>query len=161
MLKKILISGYNGDYFNRMSNITFPIMKQYALNYNMEYKLYELPYLNRPISWSKIPIIHELLNKYDLVIWLDSDVVIINQSEDITYQCNDNNIQYLANHNVAGNKNPNCGVWILKKDMIPILEQVWKMEKYINNCWWEQAALIELMGYEINYNSTGGNVVTF
>lgn len=160
-MKKILISGYNGEYFNKMSNITFPIMQEYALKYNIESALYELPLLGRPISWSKIPIIHQLLTKYDLVVWLDSDVVIKDQSEDITLQCNDNNIQYLANHNVSGNNNPNCGVWLLKKDMIPFLEKIWKMEKHIENCWWEQAALIEIMGYEVNYNSLTGNKVIF
>lgn len=157
MENKIIVSGFSGSYFEHLSSITFPYMKRYADKYGMNSELRELPDFGRPASWSKIIIFNELLKQYDLVIWLDSDVLIVDNSEDISIQCQDNNIQYLANHNVVGNNNPNCGVWILKKEMIPYLKTIWNNEKYINNHWWEQAAVVECMGYEVTKNPDGTN----
>src|SRR5690606_14822620 len=52
-------------------------------------------------------------------------------------------------HHVSEGEVPNCDVWLLRKPMIPYLSRAWKMEQYITHPWWEQAAIIELMGYDM------------
>jgi MFS family permease len=49
---------------------------------------------------------------------------------------------------------PNCGsvpnddMWICQQTMIPWLEKIWAMDQYLHHGWWEQAALVDLMGYD-------------
>lgn len=152
-MNKILISGYRGDEYKQISSLTFPLMEKYATKYNIDSALLEFPDCGRAASWYKIPSIIKMLETYELILWLDSDIVIVNNSEDITSLSNDSNINYISYHNVGGNKHPNCGVWMMKRDMIPFLNTLWNMTQYINHFWWEQAALIELIGMEMDSNN--------
>jgi hypothetical protein len=39
-------------------------------------------------------------------------------------------------------------VWKLNRSMRPVLDEIWKQEHRINHGWWEQAAVLDLLGYE-------------
>lgn len=152
-MKKILVSGYEGSEYRQISSLTFPLMEKYANKYNIDSVLLELPNYGRAASWSKIPTVMQLLVSHDLVLWLDSDVVVENDSEDVTVLAKDDSINYLCYHNVGGNKHPNCGVWMVKREMLPFLGKLWEMTEYLNHFWWEQAALIELIGMQMDSNN--------
>ena len=148
-MKKLILSGYSGDLYKNMSNMTFPLMEKYARKYNADSKLIEFANQERPASWQKIPAIKNELDKYDLVLWIDADIVIINDSENIFDNILTDKIQYLVQHYVNNFVVPNAGMWILKKDMLEYLDPIWNNDKYINHGWWEQASLLELMGFKI------------
>jgi hypothetical protein len=44
---------------------------------------------------------------------------------------------------------PNCGVWVLGQQMIPTLTEIYDAGRYLNHPWWEQAAILERMGYRV------------
>lgn len=146
---KIILSGYHGDLYEKMSDLTSPLMENYAKKHNSEYKLIKFEKGNRPISWEKIPLIKNYLKKYDVVLWMDADIVIINDSVDIFNLIEDEKIQYMVQHYVVDLVVPNAGMWMLKKEMLEYLDTIWNNDKYLNHGWWEQAALIELMGFAV------------
>lgn len=43
----------------------------------------------RKATWSKIPLIHKNLNRFDWIIWLDADAFIVNQDIPLTEFCLD------------------------------------------------------------------------
>jgi hypothetical protein len=47
---------------------------------------------------------------------------------------------------------PNSGVWVLRRHRYiqQFLESVWNTTKYINHKWWENAAVLELLGYDLS-----------
>ena len=57
--------------------------------------------------------------------------------------------QAMVRHHTDDGEVPNTDVWLCRKPMIPILEEVWGMTKWLMHGWWEQAALLELMGYTV------------
>lgn len=154
MLKKILISGYMGEEYKKMSLLTFPLMERYAKKYNIDSAICELENYGRPASWSKIPLIKNYLNEYDVVLWIDSDIVIIKDSVNIFDYVENEKIQYMVQHYIMDFVVPNAGMWMLKKEMLKYLDIIWNNDKYLNHQWWEQASLIELMGFEINEYTT-------
>lgn len=100
---------------------------------------------SRPPSWWKIPAIARALATHDEVLWLDADVVIADWSEDLTAPAGA--WQAMVEHHTDDGLIPNCGVWLLRRPMLPVLHELWEMVRHINSPWWEQSALLELLGY--------------
>lgn len=149
-MRKIILSGYRGDLYEDMSKMTYPLIEKYAKKYNADCKLIKFEETERPASWEKIPLIQNYLKEYDIVLWIDSDIVIINDSVDIFNLIQDDKIQYMVQHYVMDFVVPNAGMWMLKREMLEYLDTIWNNNKYLNHGWWEQAALIELMGFEVS-----------
>jgi len=150
-MNKIILSGYSGNTYKKMCDLTFPLIEKYAKKYNADCKLIKLKKDDRPASWQKIPLIKKYLKKYDIVLWIDADVVIIYDEENIFDNIQDEKIQYMVNHHIKDFTVPNIGVWIVTKKILPYLDIIWENHQYINHGLWEQAALIEMMGYEVDY----------
>lgn len=142
---------------------TRPLFAEYAHLHNYEYlepRIQDPPL--RPASWMKIPSLLEALSHFDDVLWLDCDVVILDNYRDILNDIpKDRTIwQSMVRHTyhagVDMGEVPSCGVWHVRPPMVPVLEEVWNMGKRsVNQPWWEQASLHQLMGYE----QQGGELV--
>lgn len=168
-MKKAIVSFAIGDIHNisgrpkpsDMLEIAIPSFYKYATRHNYDLfipckeKITEICNLfgwdnNRQASWFKIAVLKYLLQKenYDVVLWLDSDTVISKTSKDIFDEfCASSYIQGLVFHDIPGIsfKVPNCGVWIVKKECIPLLDDIWNNPHSIDTKWWEQGSLIDLM----------------
>lgn len=101
---------------------------------------------DRPISWLKIPILIESLKSYEEILWVDADMVIVDPSEDVPVP--PGYWQGLARHHTTEGEIPNCGLWFLRQPMLPVLEMIWGMTDYISHGWWEQSAMLTLLGYD-------------
>jgi hypothetical protein len=56
---------------------------------------------------------------------------------------------YLVKHTIAGNEVPNMGVFLIRNSQWSrqLLRQMWDQDRYIHHKWWENGALLELLGY--------------
>lgn len=166
-MNKVIVSFAQGKLFANMLSVAIPRFYKYAnkhgydliiptlhnvkswcLDNNLDY--------NRPASWLKVPIIKHLLNTYDLVQWIDCDVIINKFDKDINEEFITNTcIQSLVcHHDLYEGVVPNCGIWSLKKEAVPLLENIWNQTDFINHKWWEQGANIHLMkSYSDVYHS--------
>jgi hypothetical protein len=160
-MKRAIVSFASGTKHTELLSISIPSFYRHSEKFNYDLiipshnKIKEICNLfnwdlSREPSWLKIPILKYLLEieNYDLVCWLDSDVVIAKHSEDICKTfCESPCIQALTFHQIAGIpfSVPNCGVWFLKKDCVSLLNEVWNNEDSIDRLWWEQGSLINLM----------------
>ena len=95
---------------------------------------------SRPAPWSKIPILRDLLERYESVLWLDADLVIVDGREDVPAT----DFMALVDH--AGHM-PNTGVWLLRSSdrTRAFLDAVWAQEDLIDHRWWENAAVCRLL----------------
>lgn len=158
-MNKAIVSFAHGSTFANMLSIALPRFYKYA--YRHSYDLHMPTYntvrrwcynyswnYNRPISWLKVPIIkHYLTNGYDVVQWIDCDVIINKFDKDInedflTSTCNQSLVTHYDKYEGVV---PNCGIWSLKKSAIDLLDNIWNQSDYINHKWWEQGANIHLM----------------
>lgn len=103
----------------------------------------------RPASWAKVPLIQSLLEEYEWVLWLDADVVIVDLDADIRKEVRPDKDLYLVEHPHHGQYTANFGVVLLRSSAWSrgFLDDVWAMERYIEQRPWENAAVLDLLGY--------------
>lgn len=99
-----------------------------------------------PAAWNKVPLLLDALERYDEVVWLDCDLVVVDPSEDFPKL---NKAHALVRHFEAGSEVPNSGVWRLTRACSHLLNSMTDLHVFRNHGWWEQAALMTLMGYTV------------
>jgi hypothetical protein len=133
--------------YEQLLEVSLPTMTAYAERHGYRL-LAEPPALGtRPPSWMKLPLLRNALDEFDEVLWLDADVLIRDDSLDLADEVPADAWQALVRHHVVEGEVPNCGVWFLRAAMRPMLDQLWGMDEYLEHPWWEQGALVELLGY--------------
>lgn len=117
---------------------------------------------NLPPAWNKVPLLLDALTRYDQVVWLDCDLAIVDPSEDFPAIISSHS---LVRHFEDNSEVPNSGVWITTQQVIPLLKKMLDLPVFTNHGWWEQAALMTLMGYSVppegsNFSKTRCRCVT-
>jgi hypothetical protein len=145
-VSRALVTFATGD-FGALFTLTRPTFRSYADQHG--YHLHDDPpgMLLRPPSWMKVARLLDALAWHDEALWIDADVAIVDESRDIADEVPADAWQALVRHHTPDGEVPNCGVWYVRAPMRPVLEQVWRMDRYLDHPWWEQAALLDLLGY--------------
>jgi hypothetical protein len=148
-MRSLILTGWTGDMHTAMAVHTVPLMAAYASRHGHDFRTVTLDG-ERPASWNKLPALHAALGTYDVVCWLDVDVVIAWPGGDIIDELQPDTCQAVVEHLTECGRVPNCGVWIVTRDMQPTLEQAWiDGSMFPDHPWWEQAAIMRLMGYVV------------
>lgn len=130
-----------------------PTLELFARRHNYDLHLSFHPLQReRPPAWNKIPALITLLQDYETVIWIDADATVVNADEDITLSAPSSKSIWITKHHFGGEEQPNTGVMILHRstDTLRILESIWMQHQYTQHPWWEQAALLYLIGYDVS-----------
>lgn len=107
---------------------------------------------SRPPSWSKVVLIRELLETYDRVVWVDSDAVIVHPIGDIFDGIGRRTHLRLVVHRYLDLEVPNLGVMAILSSRWSkrFFARLWSAEQYVEHKWWENAAALELLGYDVD-----------
>ena len=148
MKTRAIITGWTGTEFAKMAMYSLPLIEHYAKVHECLFACGNLcgP---RPPSWLKVKLVEQALQQVDEVAWIDSDVIIEKFDVSIFSQLSEDAWQGLVEHDTASGIIPNCGIWVLRKPMLSILSEIWDSNQYIDHGWWEQAAILERMGYKV------------
>jgi len=139
---------FSTDDYAELADVSLPTMRRYADRHDwLLIAVRGTAAFERPPSWMKIPLLQEALRDFDEVLWIDADVVVAADAPDITDEVPDDAWMALVEHHTADGDVPNCGVWLLRPPMRAWLARVWSMVEYRDHGWWEQAALLQLLGY--------------
>jgi hypothetical protein len=127
-----------------------PLMRAYAARHGYAY-CEQVVQVNhaRPHSWLRLPLLSSLLRDFDEVLWLGADVVIVDGTQDIADGVPAEAWGAMVAHHVDGEDVPNMDVMLLRRPLAPWLREAWNLTQYIQHPWWEQAALMDLMGYDM------------
>jgi hypothetical protein len=134
--------------------ITGPTFVEFADRHGYELYLFDAnPVPDRPTSWGKVRLFQDLLGSYDEVLWIDADAVIVDATDDITDALRPDDLMGLAAHITPEGVDPipNCGVWLIRKDatISEFLDSVWQSTEFVEHKWWENAAVLKLLGYAL------------
>lgn len=156
MLKKCLTSfgfGAQADNFKRAS----PRFARYADKHNYDYHAPSLDLFDewrkvhrKAYAWLKLPLLSRLLEAYDVVFWIDADVVIVDDSVDAFEESSTAPMSMVV-HRVKLGTHPNTGVWICRREAKAIIDAIDVEEPipYHVDRWWEQAALHRYFGLDL------------
>jgi hypothetical protein len=147
-MRTVVLTGWSGTTFAKIACHTLPLIEQYAVRHGMSFCFTNLEG-ERPASWQKVPFISKALQQFDVAVWIDADVVVMDPSENIAAQLRPGAWQGLVEHHTPSGKVPNCGVWVCTRAMLPTLADIWADGRHVHHGWWEQAAVLERMGYVV------------
>jgi hypothetical protein len=134
----------------RLLRLAARSFRPYAARHGYELHLHtDVIDTSRPAPWSKVRILRDLLDRHELVVWLDSDLIVVDPRADIASNVPDDRFLALVEHRIGAARFPNTGVMVLRPDARGFLDEVWAQEDLIDHQWWENAAICRLLGYEL------------
>jgi hypothetical protein len=151
-VRPLILTGWTGDEWRPVAEVTIPLMRAYATRHGMDCSWADLAG-PRPPSWQKIIGLQQTLPGRPAVIWIDADVVIEDGTRNILDDVPQDADQALVEHLTGDGTVPNCGVWVVRPAMLDTLTHAWDCNRHITHCWWEQAVMLELMGYVVDGNT--------
>lgn len=133
------------------SGVTF---RRYAERHGYDVSIHDRADASgRPPAWARVLLVRQLLNRYDVVLWIDADAAVTDMSADIADLLGPHDLMGLVAHTTSEGDDPipNCGVWLLRSHRATrrFLNQVWGSTGYVEHRWWENAAVLDLLGYEL------------
>jgi hypothetical protein len=144
----LILTGWCNTDFAQIAAHTLPVLERYAKRHGHDFACANL-FGERPPSWMKVLLLHKALAKYGRVAWIDADVVVVHDDADIMAELPAGKWQAMVEHDTESGTVPNCGVWVMTADMVPVLADAWNSEEDIQHAWWEQAAILRRMGYRV------------
>jgi hypothetical protein len=133
--------------YAELLEIALPSFKAFAARHGYDLLRPSAIGTERPAPWYKIRALQKALETYDEVLFIGADCVIVDPSDDI--EVPGDAWQGLVRHHTGDGDVPNTEFWLCRKAMLPELERVWGLTQWLHHGWWEQAALLELMGYHV------------
>lgn len=141
-----------GDAYKEKVKWTTVNKKSYCSKHGYDFIDDETVYdVSKPIPWSKIKLLIKYIDQYDYLVWIDSDILIMNLSITLESLIK----KYSEYDQICGSdfRMINTGVWFVKNTEFSklFLQGVWdnvynpeedKNERYMN---WEQGSFINLI----------------
>lgn len=152
-LSRVIVTAAEGPHAP-MLELALPTFEHYAERFGYEIEVGagdEAVEAGRPGPWRKIPLIRQALERYDLVLWLDTDVMILDDSRDIADELESGDYQGLVEQVSGDGRIPNTGVWLLRAGdrAQSFLRATWDEVELIDHMWTDQAAAVTVLGYDL------------
>lgn len=149
-MKRAIVT-YAAGAHEELLDVALPTYKEFASKHGYDLIIGE-KICDLPPAWNKISLLMKAFKTYDEIVWLDCDLVIVDTSEDFPTLDN-TKLHSLVRHFEDSSEIPNSGVWRLRKFnglySEDLLVDISSLEVFRNHGWWEQAALMTLMGYTV------------
>jgi hypothetical protein len=101
-------------------------------------------------KWAKVPLLRHALRNYPLALWIDADVLVMRDDEDISSHLHPEAFQALALEQVPSEHrvNPNTGVWLLRScaESMAFLDAVERVGPQPGP-WADQGAVLAALGW--------------
>jgi hypothetical protein len=151
-MKKAIVSMGSGPQARLLRLMTATVVP-YASRHGYDVHLLAGPLdRDRPPSWSRILAFQRYQHDYDVLVWLDADLMVLDGRVDIATELEQGCFLYLVEHHTPEGHLPNAGVMMVRTgaDCSTFLDEVWAQEDLTHHPWWESAAISRLLGYELD-----------
>ncbi len=100
---------------------------------------------------AKLRLIRALLKQYDLVVWIDADAIFVDPTVDISRELVPGRWLYAVEHDTVEGRHLNTGVLMMRScpEAELFLADVAAQRQFFLHKWWEQAAMLYLLGYDL------------
>lgn len=158
MTSLCIATSYTAD-FRSVGDCAAAAIRTYAaLHGAMHHVEDALVFPERPSPWHRVRLIPELFARgAEYVLWIDADATFLRYELDVRSLLRPGKDLYLVQHRVGDSVIPNTGVMLLRNTpwTLDLLDKLWKLDRYTHHIWWENAAMIHLMGF---YRLLGGHI---
>ncbi len=135
----------------RLLRIARTTIAPYARRHGYELHLgTELPDTSRAPMWAKVVALQRLQERYDALVWLDADLMVVDPRRDVLDELAPGTFLGLVEHRLRdGGVGLNTGVMVLRtgSECTAFLDAVWAQDEFADVLWHEQSAMSRLLGY--------------
>ena len=157
---KTIITAAGPNMMPLLSKYSLPTFVEYANTFDYDLRVIPLEKdsmdrkadLAKSARWHKISIMRDALTNSKVVIWLDADIMICRNDEDIISNLEPHDYQGFVLHDVpAENRiNPNSGVWVMRQeqrslDFLNTIETI----GLPGGRWADQGAIMRALGWNL------------
>ncbi len=133
-------------------DVTGPALTRYAERHGYEPMIIDRRIAPaRPAPWEKIALLHSLAAEPGVVCWVDADALVLDDAPDIELSLAPARFLHLVEHRIRGARVPNAGVMVMRGGprAVSFFERVWRARDATHHPWWDNAAIIRLLGYRL------------
>ena len=144
--KIAILSLHVGERFREVTKYSLLSKIQYCMQHGYDLIIDEsVVDHTRPYAWSKVELIQNYIGTYDHVAWIDADTLIMNPEKKLEEFID----QYQGTNDILlgyDRERFNTGVMFIKNTdwSIRFFSDVYEQDQFIDNGYWEQAAIIHL-----------------
>lgn len=104
----------------------------------------------RPPAWAKVRLLRSLIDRFDVVLWVDADAMVVAFDVDPIAEMRPDTFQGIVGQPKFHGA-PNTGVWLVQADdrARSFLDAVWAKTEHTDSPMWEQAAVYDLLGFRV------------
>jgi hypothetical protein len=152
--RRVLVSLATGDHRLLMAQGA-PSLQAYGRRHGWDVLLSsETLDVRRPPSWFKVRLVQELLQTYEHVFWIDADAIVDDLDRNVLAEIDPSKDIWFASHPQGHDADAsvlNAGVFLARSTpwTMSLLDAVWRADSYLDHNWWENAALLDLLGYSL------------
>ena len=150
--RRVLCSSATGS-FDSLLEVAAVGLERYARRHRWDLVLSREALAARPASWNKLPLVRSLFQEYDVVAWIDCDTVIVDFERDIGEVLEADKDFYVVEQ--RGSDPPDCvantGIFIARASEWTqrFFDEVWARDDSIDHRWWDNAAFMRVLGYDL------------
>jgi len=125
----------------------------YAARWNFAVHVQTHISIDRPPAWDRVRLLLSLFDAgHEFVMWTDADSIFTRFDANILDEVREGKDLYMVEHDhpsFLGSRVPNTGVMLVRNCAWSraLFERLWTMREYDHHNWWENAAMIDLLGY--------------
>ena len=106
-----------------LHDLALPTFRRWAGRWGWDVLAHDLPadgvaadHGAQGAKWAKIRLLRDALQRHPLALWIDADVLLVRNDEDVSVHLHPDSFQALALEQVPSEHrvNPNTGVWLLR-----------------------------------------------
>jgi hypothetical protein len=138
---------HNGPSFSEIAEITNESTKEYCGLHGYDYLIMDKnPDPSRQISWGRTFLVRENIGKYDWILCLDADIMIMNHTIKLEHLIdNDYHVIVAASDGKIERINTGSILWRASDCSSKIIEKLYADDEFPNKGYWEQSTLIKLI----------------
>ena len=153
--------------YRDMGRLCQQSVNRYGLTHHIDTRFVREFKSGRPAAWEKIQVIYELLKEgYQHVCWIDADAAFVRFDVDIRDEIHRKDFYLVVGEHVEPRvwtggggfhraDQPCTGFLIVRNCdwSNGFLADWWRRIEFLNHCWWDLAAYIQLCGIHHQYDS--------
>lgn len=157
-LRGVIVTAAGPTMHDVLHELALPSFQDYAARWGWAVHHEDLPYdgagadpAAQQAKWAKLRLLRGALQRYQLALWLDADILVLRTDEDITSHLHPAAFQALALEQVPHEQriNPNTGVWLMRSTpqafgFLDAVEQAGPQP----GPWADQGAVLAALGWD-------------
>jgi galactosyl transferase GMA12/MNN10 family len=154
----VLVTAAGPQMRDVLHELALPTFRRYAARWGYAVRAVDLPadgvgadIAAQRAKWEKIRLVRQALTEFPLVVWLDADVLLMRDDDDIAGHLHPGHFQALALEHVPAEHrvNPNTGVWLMRShpatfDFLDAVEAAGPQP----GPWADQGAVLAALGWD-------------